>query len=175
MDRGFTLIEALFVIGFLALMTSFLILYNRTGEKQLILLKEKARIVSALVEAKNLSLVGLAGETLVKGEVSCGYGVRFEQNRYFIYRDLAANCQLSDRRYSAENKAELLADKNFSLPSVLQSADGRVIDVLFIPPLPEVFFDGAAASGEREIILTDNDRSISGKIIINSAGQVSAN
>ena len=78
MNKGFTTIEMLVVIGVMALMSSVLMVYGRTGERQINLFKEQARIISALSRAKYLSV-----STFGKTDVPCGYGVHFEAPRTF--------------------------------------------------------------------------------------------
>jgi prepilin-type N-terminal cleavage/methylation domain-containing protein len=170
MNKGFTLIESLTVIAILALMTSFLILYNRTGERQIVLLREKANLISTVLKAKNLALGGFIREPL--GEVVCGYGVHFEDDKYFIYRDLAVDCNASDMRYTADNPKELFGDIIEILPVVSLKID-EVSDILFAPPTPDVFFDGSEALLEKNIILSDIDNTTEVVININNAGQIS--
>lgn len=171
MNRGFTLIEALMVISILTMMTAFLLLYNRTGERQIILLREKARVISAILRAKNLALGVFIQD--VGRETVCGYGAYLNKNRYLIYRDLASDCSSSDNRFSIDNPEELLAGEDFILDSRFQFMGDSDTDILFSPPLPQVFFSGSPALGEKEIKITSPDNDISGSIIINSAGQIS--
>lgn len=171
--NGFTLIEALMVVSILTIMTSLLLLYNRTGERQIVLLREKSKLISSILRAKNLAFGVLIQQAI--GQTICGYGVYIKKDRYFLYRDLAFNCELSDNRYSADNPDELLAADNFILDGHLEFVGTEPADILFIPPQPQVFFDGSLATGEKEVILraSDPDQEISAKILINSAGQVS--
>lgn len=170
-DRGFTLIESLVVIGILSLLTSMLLFYNRGTETQISLLKEKASITSALFKAKDLSLANFTmGDSLSN---VCGYGVHFEKTRYFIYRDLFRDCAASDRIYSKDDENEILKDDIFTLSSSLNLTNLADLDIFFLPPIPQVYFDGHPATGEKEVVLSNLERNIEGKIIINSAGQIS--
>jgi len=169
MNKGFTLIESLTVITILALMTSILILYNRTGERQIVLLREKANLISTILKAKNLALGGFIQEPLQA--VVCGYGVHLEENQYLIYRDLAVDCNASDKRYTPDNPQELFGDIIEISPAVFLKVD-EVQDILFAPPLPDVFFDGGAALLEKNIILSDIDETTAVTININNAGQI---
>ena len=170
-NGGFTLIESLVVISILTLMTSFLILYNRTGELQIIILKEKANLIGTILRAKNLALGTLVTESA--GVITCGYGVYIENNSYFIYRDLASDCQISDQSYSGNSSGEKLEGETYKLLPAVQFFQNEVNDILFVPPLPDVFFDGSKAVGEKIIRLSDISRDTKSEIIINNAGQIS--
>ncbi|MFH1759097.1 MAG: type II secretion system protein [Patescibacteria group bacterium] len=172
MNRGFTLIESLVVISLLAIMTSLLVLYNRTGEKQLILIKEKAQIVSIILKAKNLSFGALVEDAGT--EIVCGYGVYLEGRQYFIYRDLAGDCALSDHRYTPDVDG-ILTNDSFTLPVALEFSELEMNDILFQPPTPDIFFDGSLALAAKTIKLADLERTIEAEIIINHAGQINTN
>lgn len=168
--KGFTLIEVLVVISILAMLTSFLVLYNRTGESQVTLLQEKTNIISTISRAKNLALGVLVQNN--NQLITCGYGVYFKNNNYFIYQDLASDCRGSDRRYSGDGSGERIDNETYNLPTALQLSSD-ISDVLFVPPLPEVYFDGIKAGEEKSILLRINGQSVESQIIINPAGQIS--
>jgi hypothetical protein len=46
-------------------------------------MREKARVMATIFRAKNMSI-----NTFLKNEPVCGYGVAFQGNQYFIYKDL---------------------------------------------------------------------------------------
>lgn len=170
--RAFTLIETLVIMSILTLLTSFLILYSRGGERQIVLLREKAKIISILLRVKSLSI-----NTLVENEPGCGYGVAFEGSSYFIYKDLASDCAIaSDHLYSGSASGEKLEDEVFNLDPALKFFHRDVNDVLFVPPDPQVFFDGDQSSVDIEAIITLStlDESSQTSIIINNAGQISS-
>jgi len=171
MNKGFTLIESLTVITILALMTSILILYNRTGERQIVLLREKANLISTILKAKNLALGGFIQEPLQA--VVCGYGVYLEENQYLIYRDLANDCEASGKGYSPDNPQELFGDIiKLSPVTILNFESAPNLDIFFAPPVPDVFFDGGKALSEKNIILSDLDHTTEVTININNAGQI---
>ena len=80
-DSGFTFIETLVTISVLMILTSIVLLYNRAGEKQIILLREKARLVQTILKARSSSI-----NTLITDEPICGYGVHFESDSYRILK-----------------------------------------------------------------------------------------
>ena len=172
--RGFTLIEILVIIGIITILTSFLILYSRTGENQILLLREKAKVINNILRAKAMAL-----NLVVESEPACGFGVHFEESRYFIFRDSALDpreCFIDSehRRYSGEQSGEMLTDEIFNLDSSLRFSRLAVTDVFFRPPQPEAFLDGEQTLPEAEIILATQDNRSSVRIIINNAGQISS-
>lgn len=169
-DKGFTLIEALVVISVLTVMTAFLMLQNRATETQVTLIREKANFIDVVSRAKNL-----AGGVLIEstgGAVVCGYGVRLADDSYFIYRDLAGDCEASDFGYSGDASGEKMNDEEYNLPADIRFSRRGVDDILFFSPLPNVFFDGQEAISEAEIILSDSEGRTEDSVIINSIGQI---
>lgn len=163
-ESGFTLIEMLVVVSITALLSSVLIIYSRIGERQILLLREQAKIVNMILKSKSLAL-----QTYVTGEKVCGYGVHFEEPRSAIlFKDLADDCSSSDNVYSGagEDFEKLTMDILLSFSAI------DFTDILFIPPDPQVKLSPDQASGNISIKANDSDTVV--KIKINSAGQVSA-
>lgn len=129
MNRGFTIIELLVIIAILMTMSGVLILYNRTGERQIVIFQEQAKVISAVSRARSLSVA-----TFGQASAPCGYGVHFEAPRtVIIFKDLAADCGSADKKYT--NPDEKI--EQFYLDSRV-SLDLGLTDVLFIPPDPTV-------------------------------------
>lgn len=166
--KGFTLIETLVVLGVLTLMTSMLVLYNRTGERQIVLLREKARLIGIIFRAKSLAL-----HTLIEDEPACGYGMHSSEAEYFMYRDKAIVCRVSDHAYT-EGTDEIIAGTLTQLGVGLQFGARTLTDILFVPPNPKVFLNGGQGLTEGEIILQSVDGKSSVSIYVNNAGQISA-
>lgn len=131
MNRGFTIIELLVIIAILMTMSGFLILYNRAGERQIVIFQEQAKVINTIARARSLSVA-----TFGQGSAPCGYGVHFEAPRTVIlFKDLAADCGSADKKYTASNPEEKI--EQFYLNSTV-SLDLGLTDVLFIPPDPTV-------------------------------------
>ena len=167
--RAFTLIEMLIIISILTFLISVLVLYNRTGERQLILLREKANLISVILRAKSLSL-----NTFVENEPTCGYGVAFEEKSFFIYKDLSSDCRNTDRVYSGLAFGEKLDNEVHSLDSALKFYRLDIHDILFVPPNPRVYLDGGQFLEEVQIGLSSADENLKVNILINNAGQISS-
>ena len=161
--RGFTIIEIVVILGIIALLTSSLILYSRSGERQVILFREQSRIISALSRAKSLALA-----TFGQPDVPCGYGVHFEARRTFlIFKDLSFDCATSDHRYSGGEEVV----ESFELSPVISFDALPITDVVFIPPDPTVIL---TPDQEQAIIfLKTTDGRGSAFIKLTSAGQIS--
>lgn len=173
MRRGFSVIEMLVVMSILVVLSSFLILYNRTGELQIILLREQAQLISTVIRAKSLAL-----NTLIEDVPACGYGVHIEvstsatPSKYFVYRDKAINCRTSDRIYAAASD-EIVDGTEVVLPKQVVFGDIGVRDIMFVPPEPEAFLDGSQALAEADIVMTSNDGKTKATVTVNNAGQIS--
>lgn len=173
MRRGFSVIEMLVVMSILVVLSSFLILYNRTGELQIILLREQAHLIGTMFRAKSLAL-----NTLIEDVPACGYGVHIEvstsavPSRYFIYRDKAINCRTSDRIYAAASD-EIVGGTEVALLPHIAFGKFAVRDILFVPPDPQVFLDGSQAFAEASVMLQSDDGKIKASVTINNAGQIS--
>lgn len=163
---GFTFIEILITMGILLMLTSILLLYNRSGEQQIVLFKEKASVVGLILKAKSLSL-----NTLITDEPICGYGVHFENNSYLLFKERSTDCVNSDKVYTVADSQELVEEYN--LPPRLKFSQTGFQNIFFMPPDPFVFFDGAFASGERLMTISNADDSASVNLKINSSGQIS--
>jgi prepilin-type N-terminal cleavage/methylation domain-containing protein len=164
-NRGFTLIEMLVVISIMTLLSALLILYSRTGESQLILFKEQARVVSVLNRAKALSI-----QMFNAPNPPCAFGVNFSptENSFLIFRDLAFDCRISDNKYSGPD--ELF--ERYQLDSRIKFKDLTLTDVVFIPPDPKTLIDNGANKNEAIVVLETSAGAASLKVKINNAGQI---
>lgn len=157
-------------MGILAMLTSVLFLYNHTGERQIVILQEKAKVINALLQAKTNSI-----NTFISDQPVCGYGVHLESESYTLFRDLAAECrsEISDFRYTSANPEETISVHN--LPVGYRFSSLPVQDILFIPPDPKVAFDGVITLGEEKlVVLASQDNNVSTNIRVNAVGQISA-
>ena len=168
--KGFTLIEMLVVIGIISLLSGIFIVYSRTGEQQILLFRDQAKIVGAISRAKSLSASSFRA-SLTKTDSSCGYGVHFEiPNTFIIFKDLAEDCELSDQKYTFSNAAEKF--ESFQLDSRLKfDALTNLSDIVFIPP--DISAVITPDQDEAVIVIKTIDDKSSATIKINSAGQVS--
>lgn len=169
MRRGFSIIEMMVVLGILVLLTSLLVLYNRSGERQLLALREKARLIGTLLRAKSLAI-----NTFVEDEPACGYGVHIDPPRYFIFRDRAIDCRTSDRIYTAASD-DILTDTEIVVPTGVSFSTVGASDIVFVPPDPRVFLNGGTAIETAVVSLRTPDGATEMSVLITNAGQISEN
>lgn len=163
-NRGFTLIEMLFVLGIISVLSAILIVYSRAGEQQILVFRDQTKIINAVLRAKSLSLA-----TFGKSGVPCGYGVHFEKPRTFIiFKDIADDCSRTDHRYSESNEIV----ESINLDSALSFSDLTFSDVLFIPPDPVVII--APDQNEASLMIKASKGAGSATIKITKAGQITS-
>ncbi len=163
MEKGFTVIEMLVVIAILGIISATLITSMRVGERQIMLFREQARVISALSRAKSLSIATF-GES---GNVPCGFGVHFEPTSFLIFKDLASDCGSADRVYSGPSEIF----ESFTLDSKVTFNALTLSDIVFIPPNP--FIRITPNQDQATITIQTIDGSASKNVKINSAGQIS--
>ena len=165
--RGLTLIEIVVVLGISMLLTSMLIVFNRSGERQIVLYTDQARVVGVLNRVKSLTL-----KTYKTGGNVCAFGVHFEEPRKFIiFKDVSSSddCDGVDNDWKYNGDSEKIEE--FSLNSRLKFinlADDNMHDVLFIPPYLEVKYPTTIT------IKINDDIGLEAQIEIGVGGQVSA-
>jgi len=181
MDKnGFTLVEILVSITIMALLSGILIIYGRNGERQLLLFRDQAKIINAILKAKTLAL-----NTYSKEGAPCAYGIHFDSSKkeFRIFQDLdssgsSQNCSNADGIYSSApspNSEDLnpplveILGKNLAFKEPLAATD-----IVFIPPDPKaIITPNPFPKTEINIEIIDQ-AGISKKIKINTFGQISA-
>lgn len=174
MNKGFTLIEIIVSIGIIALLSAVLLTYNRAGERQIILFKEQAKVISILSRAKSLSISAF-------GQGNCGYGVHLEAPRTFlIFKDIPStvgDCSSADKKYSGTGTSEKFDNSlSFTLDSAVEfdSSLTTLSDIIFIPPDMSVVINSNLTKDSATITVKTSDNSgSSAKIKVNNAGQIS--
>ncbi len=164
-NKGFTVIEMLVVISIIILLSSFLILYSRTGENQIVLFRDQSRVIVALNRAKSLSI-----QLFNTPQPACAFGVHFSQaeSSFLIFRDLSANCQNADHVYTGPSE---LFEK-YQLSPKIKFGELALTDIVFIPPDPKTLIDNDPNKTEAVINLQTLDGNSSLKVKVNNAGQV---
>ena len=168
LESGFSLLEILVVLGVMTMLSTVVFSYGRSGENQIILFQEQAKMVSAILRSKNLAI-----QTYLDEESICGYGVHIDlsKNRLIIFKDKFESCNDSDNRYSGDNEDFEIID----LHERLSALESDFTDVLFIPPDPQTVFDGDFNKKGSYTLIIKSD-SVSGEkyISVNNFGQVTA-
>jgi len=176
-NGGFTYLEMLIVIGIIVLFASFIITYNHVSERQLILVKDQAIIVSALQKAKSNALA-----TFSEAGVSCGFGVHFSSstipNQLVIYKNTPqttstnslALCLAMDHSYQPavlSSTTEIIyLDKTIRFKSVSST------DVFFVPPDPTIFIDNSSSTPASIIEIETIDGLATKAVKVSNFGQI---
>lgn len=181
MKRGFTLIELAVTLGIMVLLTSILIIYSRASEDQIILFKEQAKVINAIMRAKSLAI-----QTFAEEGAACGYGIHIgyssgnKLNKLIIFKDLptvSEDCiengtYTGDKIYTPTNPDELF--KEDALDERLEFL-GIPRDIVFIPPDPEVIINAnpiLPAMGIPIRIIDSPDPQPQVIIMVTNAGQI---
>lgn len=164
---GFTLAELLIIVGIIVLMTSLLVLNNRTGQKQIILYREQAHFVEEILRARSLAIQKFADPNVF----ICAYGLRILDPSSFV---LFKNLPRADKTCGTPAYGNLSEDvESFMLdPSVQFDTNPGFTEVAFLPPDPKVYFNGSLAIGEEEVDLKLPATGRTVKIKINAGGQI---
>ncbi len=159
---GFTFIEILIVMSIASVLSTILLTYSKTGERQIVLLRDQSRIQTFLVRAKSLALA-----TYGESSPACGYGVHVEEPRSVVlYADLSEDCEASSHDYVGP----LARVESFELDKRLLLDNPAVRDIFFLPPDPDVLFIPDAE--EASIVIKTQGSSAQGSIHVTKAGQI---
>lgn len=180
---AFTLVELIVTISISVLLTTMLVLYTKTGEKQLTLFVERSKILGVITQAKTLAIQTLSNPA---GEIPCGYGVYFNPPTYFIFKN---NAQIG-KDSSGDLDCNKIKKKD-ALVSIYDPARDPIVGepftltkgvifspmavpqiILFIAPDPTVILSPIDAGKQTVTIETDDTQSRQAKITINDFGQI---
>ena len=170
---GFTLIETLITVSVMVLLASLLLSANRSGEDQIQIAKEKAKLVAAIYRARSAALNTAQGD-----KQACGYGLHIVDDRHYVsWYDTAevAACGDSNIIYDGpwENVDEIVA-----LPKALKFGNmgnqNFLKDILFVPPDPKVFLnpDPASIVGKQWVLEITNGSGSTAAVAVNRYGQI---
>lgn len=167
-QRGFSLMEMIVVIGITILFLSMMLVFTRTGAKQIILFREQAKFIAEIERAKTNTLQRLQGAQRI-----CGYGISFTgATSYVLFRalpDSANQCTNFSYAGSGEDVETFTFD-----PQIQVTRVNNLRDILFIPPEPRVAFDGLISAGGSAIIQLGIAGGNKVTITVNSGGQIVA-
>ena len=188
MNAGFTVYELLVIVGIMSILTGIVFSYTRRSEGQLALFRERAAVASAVLRAKGLAVQSFRPQAGV--QPVCGYGIHITPTAFMLFRELPTVpsgtgfvCAPTPDFYSGVS--EEVERHSFDSRVVLSLCGGNAsscvpvggneLDILFIPPDPQVRFSPDQAGwNEFRISVALQDQSSSfGEIVINRAGQVS--
>ncbi|MEK7612155.1 MAG: hypothetical protein AAB407_02345 [Patescibacteria group bacterium] len=199
--KGFTLVEAVVVVGITIILTSILITYSRGSEQQILFFREQALITSAILQAKGFAIETFQPDfqPLFSGTETitpiCGWGIHVEDettnsypNTIIIFKDhgnpgnnpcASPNPQYNDAQNEKFEVLELdpvikiaRICLNTTITGNCSSPGPASADVVFVPPDPVVKFQPTANANELVIVLETIDGSRTSNISITKGGQV---
>ena len=151
-NKGFTLIELLVVIGVIGVLTGSLAFYSRSAERQIILFRDQAKIMGALLKAKSLSI-----STYSEADAPCGYGVHINRAMkvIIIFKDLVNigdNCINADNAYTGNyncDGTDVSSDFNLAeceekstLDELIDFSDSTTLEnIVYMPPNPDIIIN----------------------------------
>ena len=175
MNRSFTLIETIVVIGIIALLTALILPNYRVGQRQFALQRSAHKLSQDLRRAQEMAMsAALSEET--GGEVpEGGYGIQLEEtNTYILFGDKNSNHSYdsgSDYWIEAPEIEKEVTIKNFQVPG-----DERdKITVTFVPPDPQVLIKsplGLELQWVKIILALKQDPDITMTVYVNKAGLI---
>ncbi|MEZ4156827.1 MAG: hypothetical protein R3B52_02565 [Candidatus Paceibacterota bacterium] len=163
-------------IGIMVSLLSISLGYSRRGGEQIILFKERARVMQEIARARSLTATLFKEE----GEKVCGYGIYIVDQRTFtVFKDLPTTndeCNGNNKLFGPVEASEEL--DTFTLdPQVEIRQESTDTTILFLPPKPDLYFDGniaAAGNSEREITLELISTGDTLSVSVNQLGQISS-
>ncbi len=176
-NRGFTLVEVVVVSSVLAFLMSTIWLSGSLRESDFTVMINQEKLRLLITRAKSMTLSGI----VPAGGDTCGYGVRIEQNRAFIFLDrgrceniIINNSQVyneGEKVPGAVNAINLRYGVTFE-PSIGGTPVGSV-DIVFIPPDPDTMINGSEAiSGVSIQINLSPPSEIRRRITVNNQGLI---
>ncbi|MDP1689240.1 MAG: hypothetical protein Q8L47_03895 [bacterium] len=156
-----------------------LVLYTKTGERQLTLFIERSKILGVITQSKTLAIQIFTNTTT--GDIPCGYGVHFNPPSYFVFKNKAAMAKGGEcdqiKNGSNLNLYNLSRDEQIgeklSLSRGVNFSGSFPQTILFIPPDPTVKLSSSIAGVQIITIATIDTPSVQTKIKINDFGQIS--
>ncbi len=138
-NGGFTLVETMVAIAISLILSTMLLSYNRSSEKQIVLFREQAVLVGFLNRAKSLAV-----EKFNQNTQACAFGVYFPgggSKEFILFQDLEPKekepifgCNKAGANDLNYNEGEKL--ESFTMDERLKFADTLPpgLTILFIPP-----------------------------------------
>lgn len=188
-NKGFTIVELLVVIGIAVFMTTGLLVYNKTMERNLILVKEQMKVISALQKVKSLSIDTFVATSTLNYDPPCGWGVHFDGNlnEMIIFEeypniDQAGDCgRYRNNKYipydTADANGQLSKDilfKKINLDPRIKFSSLELSDIVFYPPNPDTIIDDDLTKSSALIKIQTMDGLSERVVKVTDSGQITA-
>lgn len=195
-SRGFSLIEALVVVGVTVILSTILFTYTRSSEGQVVFFKEQSLLVSSILRTKAFAIETFQPELQPPGSGLplparvCAWGISIDKGagKYVIFRDdpdqVTSLCPGDYQRDlgGGEDFETFALDSRViisCLATILNPNDictigtpHQTLDVIFTPPDPVVNFNPGDSDSKAVVELTLMNGTRSTTIQVGKGGQV---
>lgn len=172
-SRGFTLIELLVAVAIISILFGISFLgYRAKGEE--LNLQRAALKISADIE--KIREMAMSADELSGVVPEGGYGVHFDialPDQYIIFADLGPS---PDKVYSGSSEeVEVISlGKAIKIKSVSPPSPSNVLNIVFVPPAPNVYLQGGAIVDQARVVISlADDPSKTKTISVNKVGLIS--
>lgn len=164
MEKAFTLVELLVVVGIISILTSSSIVYFRIGQKNYALQRSAQILASTIREAQEMAASAKRmGNILPKG-----YGVylkTFPDQKIILFGDLNGN-----NTYQPQEKIkEIDLEKGIEIYSISPNSP---LNIVFKPPLATVLIENNPNISQAQIKIRVKDGNFEKTIKVNRAGLI---
>jgi hypothetical protein len=163
-NLAFTIAEMLVTISVITILTIIIMTYSRGGESLTNLVRESERLVYYLKLAQSSAMLILQekGDTKI-----CGWGIHFDNynDQYILFKDICPGNKSYD-----DNMGEM-AEIIKPLNGIILSSSS-VSNIVFVPPNPDVYFDGNSGATDKIITLCLIDKSKCINVTITNTGLI---
>ncbi|MDP2909937.1 MAG: prepilin-type N-terminal cleavage/methylation domain-containing protein [bacterium] len=165
-ERGFSFVELIVTMSVIVILTIASFPFYKSLKGDLALERSAAKLVQDIRRAQEMALSGRDfGNNFPEG----GYGICFNSSSpsfYVIFADVNGN--------KIRDGGEEVETVNFESNIKINSVSGGTLDIIFVPPNPDVFLTdlGVDLGSLVEITISSSDGSRSKTIRVNKAGLV---
>ncbi|MEK7500865.1 MAG: type II secretion system protein [Patescibacteria group bacterium] len=172
-NGGFTILELTITIAIVALLSAAVVGYQRGAGNNRELLLDTQKVLQDLRRVQNFALSVKTAQCGAQ-TIAISYGVSFTADAddravYNVFNDCNDN-----KRWASNETAETISLASSAITIVAPSAGG--LDVVFIPPFPDVAINGDSTAGGRTGTITIchlKDASLCKTVQVNEKGAIS--
>jgi len=167
-QKGFTLLEVVITSSILVFLMSIIWSSGsiRNSDFSVMVNQEKLRLL--VTRAKSLTVNSVFGADVM----TCGYGIRIEERRAFIFLDRGPCGRGNNRRYDpGEEVAGSINQLSSDSAVRFVPSTGASAEVVFIPPDPDVVINGNDSIEELSVQIISSE-GMNRRVIINKQGLI---
>lgn len=174
-SSGFTILELTITIAIVALLSAAVVGYQRSAGNNRELILDTQKVMQDLRRVQNYALSVKTAKCGAR-TIAISYGVSFtaDANDRAVY-DIFNDCN-DNKRWASNETAETISLASSAITAVVPSSGG--LDVVFIPPFPDVGINGDTSTAGRTGTITIchlRDASLCKNVQVNERGAISVN